>query len=777
MTAQRRRDANSRRRLILTSLLASSALGPACWAADAAPDAGTAVQEVVVTATKRSESMQRVPITIQALTPKILADHQVSSFDDYAKLVPGLSFQSFGPGQSEPYFRGVTAGDTGGVIHSGALPATGVYLDEIPVTTIGSAVDVHLYDLARVEALEGPQGTLYGASSLAGTLRIITNPPDPSHFSAAYDLQGDKFGPGGLGGEFEGYVNEPIGDKAAIRLVGYVEHDGGYIDNVFKQRSFTLTNGATLTENNAPYVKKDFNDVDTWGGRAALRLELNESWTVTPSVNFQEQWAHGNFLYNKKYIGDLKTADFSPEYNNDKWYQAALTIQGKIGDWDVIYAGGYLGRHIQNAQDYSYYAVAYNANGASSYVTFCNPTYTSCLDPDQHFNSDDVYTKETHELRLSSPSQHKVRGIGGVFYERQTDRIIANYIVPGLGGSGDPRSIPGAGDDIYYTNIYRIDRDFAVFGEVSVDLFPDVTATLGGRYFTVDNTLDGVSGFVGSTNFHKGTTEYGETHKVNLSWKIDPQHMVYATYSTGFRPGGANRRSVIGQTPITPYVADTLSNYEIGAKTSWLGGRLRVNGAIFDEEWHDVQFALSPPGGQGITAIFNVGYARSWGGEGDITYHLDDHWTLSASGTVLQAQLTTTFCSATLAGGCNLAARGTELPIAPRYKFNATVRYDFDVEGYKNFLQASAQTQGSTRSALLTDDESVLGKNSGFTTVDLSAGTGHGDWTFQAFVQNVFDERGILGTNVDCAVNYCGPWPLNYPTKPQFFGVKFGQKF
>lgn len=125
--------------------------------------------------------------------------------------------------------------------------------------------------------------------------------------------------------------------------------------------------------------------------------------------------------------------------------------------------------------------------------------------------------------------------------ERQTDDIIANYIVPGLGSSGDPRAIPGAGDDIYYTNTHRIDRDFALFGELAYDIPPNLTATVGGRYFTVDNTLEGASGFVGATFFQRGTTEYGETHKVNLSWKIDSDHLVNATYSTGLRPGGVNR--------------------------------------------------------------------------------------------------------------------------------------------------------------------------------------------------------------------------------------------
>ena len=774
----------------LTALLTSAAVAPAAMAADAAE--GVTVQEIIVTATKRSENLQNVPISLQALTPQVLAQHQVASFDDYAKLLPSVSFQAFGPGTSQPYFRGITSGDAlGGALHSGSEPGTGVYLDETPVTTVGNGLDLHLYDISRVEALSGPQGTLYGASSLSGTLRIITNAPDTSHFSAAYDVEANKFGSGGVGGQAEGYVNIPLSDRAAIRLVAFTEHDGGYIDNVERNRDFFLEDGSTLTTNNARFAKKDFNTVDTYGGRIALKVDLDDNWTVTPTVIYQNQNAKGNFLYNPR-IGDLKTADFADEYNKDKWHQAALTIKGKIANWDIVYSGGYFGRHVDNASDYSYYAVAYdNPAGLNSpsYVTFPDG-HGGFLNPNQQYLARDVYTKETHELRLSSPTNYQLRAITGVFYERQTDHIIANYIVPGLSTTGDERYIPGTPDDIYYTNLDRIDRDFAVFGELAYDILPNLTATIGGRYFTVDNTLDGLSGFVGATPFHRGATEYGETHKVNLSWKIDPDHLVYATYSTGFRPGGVNRRDVLGDPPVKvgPYRPDTITNYEIGAKTTWLDGKLRVNAAVFDEIWHDVQFALSPPGAAGVTAIFNVGYAKSKGVEGDISYHPDEHWTFSGSGTYLQATISKTFCSVTLSDGtCQtenalgpydyFVHQGDELPIQPKYKLNATARYDFWVGEYKSFLQGALQAQGKTRTALVAGDAALLGPTKAFTTVDISAGFEKDNWNVQAYVQNLFDERGILSKNTVCSVTYCGPYAASYPVKPLLFGVKFGQKF
>src|SRR5882672_12680410 len=195
-------------------------------AQEAAPS-GT-LEEVVVTAQKRTESLQNVPLSITALGTQQLEDLHVQNFDDYVKYLPSVTIRTVGPGQDKVYMRGVSSGGDG--VHSGTLPSVGVYLDEQPVTTIQGVLDIHVYDIARVEALAGPQGTLYGASSLSGTLRIITNKPDPSAFAAGYDLKGDKWKDGGAGGGIEGFVNIPLTEHAAIRLVGYYDHQGGYIN-------------------------------------------------------------------------------------------------------------------------------------------------------------------------------------------------------------------------------------------------------------------------------------------------------------------------------------------------------------------------------------------------------------------------------------------------------------------------------------------------------------------------------------------------------------------
>ncbi len=768
------------------------------------------LEEIVVTATKRSEILQNVPISITALTPAAMEQHQVASFDDYAKLLPSVSYQSFGPGQAQLYFRGIATGGDG--LAAGPLPGSGLYIDEVPVTTIYGSVDIHSYDLARVEALAGPQGTLYGASSLSGTLRLITNKPDPTGFEAGYDLQGNKFGKGGYGGKAEGFVNIPLNETMAIRLVGFYQHDGGYIDNTPATRTYqrphtvgTDVNGdpiienAPLTVDNFDIAKNNYNEADTYGGRAALKIDLDDNWTVTPAVIYQHQKAKGQFLFDPR-AGDLDNHDFTVSSYLDKWYLASLTVQGKLSNWDVTYSGSYFHRTVDNVADYSYFTVAYDTYPDYNYLL---DAAGNDIDPTQSVRGFDKYTKMAHELRISSPAEDRLRITAGVFMQRQVDDRIAEYIIPGVRNAVNPFSppVPGAGpDDVFYTNIHRVDRDYAMFGEASFDILPELTLTGGIRGFIAHNTLDGFSGGIGALdremslfgctgttaqecpNINKKYIESGETHKVNLTWKVDPDRMVYATYSTGFRPGGNNRDAfALGQLQvIPPYRADTLTNYEIGWKTRWFDRTLRINGAIFWEKWSDVQYSL--PGVLGIFYTVNAGTARSRGIEGDISWLIGGHLTLSASGTYVDAKLTKAFCDQVNGcdpanGGQVFAPEGTRLPVTPRLKINATARYDFSLAENKAFVQGGVNHQGGTRSYLTTEGEAIIGPTKGFTTFDFSAGYSWNNLSFEAFIQNAFDKRGILSKNITCAPSLCGQFSRLYPIKPQFFGIKVGQRF
>ena len=383
------------------------------------------------------------------------------------KLLPSVSFQSLGPGQSQLYFRGVASGSDG--LHAGSLPAAGLYLDETPVTTIAGSLDIHMYDIQRVEALAGPQGTLYGASSMSGTLRIITNKPDPSKFSASYDAEinkygaGNKYGTGSNGAAFEGYVNVPLSDRAAVRLVGYYGYDGGYISNVpgtlNYNRSCSSLFKATATPpiacsvnpngpppyvvypdqpisfTNANLVHDNSNGLTTYGGRAALKFDFADTWSITPQYLYQFANTKGPFIFDPR-VGDLKLQDYRPETNKDTWYQTALTIQGKIGNIECPLQRRLLPAPGEQPVDYTGYTIGYDQTN-SGYTTFFQGGYgvVSPLgnqDPTQYTDNWDTYTKLTNEVRLSSSSDEPSSWLVGGYAQKQTDDIRVEFRVDGL---------------------------------------------------------------------------------------------------------------------------------------------------------------------------------------------------------------------------------------------------------------------------------------------------------------------------------------------------------
>jgi len=775
------------------ALVTSAAFGVAAVAQETATPSSEAaatdadLTEVVVSAQRRDESMQRVPISIQAIVASTLEQHQVNNFDDYTKLLPSVSFQSLGPGNSQLFFRGVTSGSEGDALST--QPTAAVYLDDIPVTTIYSMLDVHIYDIARVEALSGPQGTLFGASSLSGTLRIITNKPDPSGFKAGYDVQVNTFGMGQAGTSVESFVNLPLSDRAALRVMGFYQHDGGYIDNTLTSRTYqrphTLADGSVvdspITVNNSRFVKNDFNPVDTYGGRAALGIDLDDNWTITPTVTTQEQKGKGAFLYDPQ-AGDLKIHDFLQGEENDKWYQAALAVHGKISNWELVYSGGYMHRRHVLVQDYSYYTVAYDQYPDYTYFQKADGTP---VDPTQFEKYDQTFTKETHELRISSPAGERLDFTAGLFYQRQADLFQTFFYVPGLAGTVQASDFVVVGDSIYHSHVNRVDRDSAAFTQADFHITPTLTLTGGIREYKYRNSVAGFTGFHSSAvnigcvpysdscvNLNRSADGSGETHKVSLAWQFDPARMAYATYSTGYRPGGINRRTAV------QYNEDTLSNYEIGFKTSWFDHRLRLNGAAYYERWKGIQYGVI--GDLGAVSFINAGDADIRGLELDTQLKLGG-FSLSASGAYNDAKLATPFCTTIdNVQRCDLgvaAPKGTRLPVQPRFKGNVTARHDFEVLALKPFVQVSMMSQSDASSRLSVSENALLGTTPGFTTFDVSAGLSLGGVNIEFFGENIFDRRGQLSRNAYCGSTLCLQHYLVYPTRPQLFGLKLSQRF
>jgi len=770
-------------------------------------------EEVVVTAQKREQKLQKVPVSVQALGSKKLEDLHVQDFASYVKYLPSVTYAvgggggtPVGPGFATVTMRGVASGGDGN--HSGSLPTVGIYLDEQPVTTIGGAPDIHVYDIARVEALSGPQGTLYGASSLAGTLRIITNKPNPEEFSASYDVEVNKVSHGDMGYTAEGYVNVPVAEGVAVRLVGWYERDGGYIDNVPGTRSYP-TSGVTI--DNDAFVEDDYNSSETYGARLALGIDLDENWTVTPTLMGQVTHADGFFAYDPK-VGDLEVQHFVPEYANDKWFQAALTVEGKIGNFDLVYSGGHMERVLDTASDYTDYSFFYDTiygYGAYIYDNSGNP-----IDPTQFITGHDKFKKDSHELRIASPADERFRFVGGLFYQRQERFIEQNYLINGLADA-----IAVLPNQIWLTEQIRIDKDYAIFGEVSYDVTDKLTLTGGVRGFKADNSIEGFFGFSDGyssrtgvaacftpfvpfhrapcTNLDRGVKEDGVTWKVNASYQIDDDRMIYGTISTGYRPPGINRRA--GQLPV--YDSDTLTNYEIGWKTAWNEGKLIFNGAAFYQEWKDFQFSFL--GENSFTEIRNAGDAGIYGVEVDFVWKPADGFTLSGSASYIHTRLSQDYCgvinpatgeAVTVCPGPDDpnrpdAPEGQDLPTTPDFKMNMVARYDFDVgadvmahvQGTLTYQTSSwPDLRDGTLNGITGAWEpirAVLGKLDDFATIDLAAGVEWGNSTAEIFVENLTDERAELYRFTSCNVLVCGGNPYDATNRPLTVGVKFGQHF
>ena len=694
------------------------------------------IEVVVVTALKREQSMQDVPLSIQAIGQKQLEELKVDDFSDYVKYLPNVSYQTGGPGFARPYMRGVASGENAN--HSGPLPSVGVYLDEQPITTIQGPLDIQVYDVARVEVLAGPQGTLYGASSQAGTIRIITNKPDPDAFDAGVELTGSAL-EGDLGYVGQGFVNVPIGEKAAIRLVGWTKHEPGYIDNVLSTRVFP-TSGIAI--DNSAQVEDNYNDWTKSGARLALGINLSDTWTLTPTVMAQKTTAHGTFGFDST-LGDLKVAHALPESIEDKWVQAALTLQGKIGNWDLTYAGAYLKRDDDTQSDYADYSFFYDtccAYGSSAY-----DNNGDLIDPSQFITGTDRYTKHSHELRISSPSENRWRLTAGVFTQTQGHGIRQAYQVANW---ADELEVPGNVDTLWLTDQERTDKDDAVYGELTFDVTDKLAVTGGVRFFETENSLKGFFGysavFSGMTgesqcfdqtdfrsapciNLDKTVKEDGNTKRLNVSFHATDDVMLYATWSEGFRPGGINRRG-----NIPPYQSDFLTNYEVGFKTTFADNRVRINGAIFQDDWDDFQYSFL--GANGLTEIRNAGQARIKGIETDLVWAVTDGFTLSAAMSWLDAKSTVPYCG-TVYGGDNLdgsppnvlpgdplygqtvtncsdplapvgtfeqAPKGQRLPVQAEFKGNAVGRYEFPMGGQEAHIQAGWVYQGDAWSDLRT---------------------------------------------------------------------------
>ena len=429
-----------------------------------------------------------------------------------------------------------------------------------------------------------------------------------------------------------------------------------------------------VTINNAEFAEDNYNTTETTGARAALRINLGENWAITPSMMYQTMDQEGAFADDLNDVlapGKNKVAHFRDEFTDDEWWQAGLTIEGTIGNLDVVYSGNYLTRDVESSFDYSDYSYWYDdlystGTTAGFFARLFVDNDGNYLNRAHSFEGDDHYNKTSHEIRINTPTDNRVRGLLGFFYQKQfhdffqtfgnveglADRFLMNNAeTPGAS------AYPGV---VYLNSVDRTDIDQAIFGQIQFDITDRLELSLGARYFEPETTVKGFFGFglgynparvpgtgvdylIGNPididepgdptqrrveersrptvqgwsrngewrcpsqadredapcqNVDKLIEESDYVGRVNLSFKATDTAMLYATWSEGYRPGGINRD------PFNPdFESDFLTNYELGWKTRWMDDRLQFNGAVFLEEWDDIQVAF--PAANGITAVVN----------------------------------------------------------------------------------------------------------------------------------------------------------------------------
>ncbi|WP_408589897.1 TonB-dependent receptor [Novosphingobium sp.] len=665
-----------------TPVLAQAAPQPADAAASPQSDV------IIVTAQRRDQSIQDVPLTLQAFSTDTLSKLNVTSIDGLLKYTPNVTFSNNGPGQGAIFLRGLSAGFAGQQSSAtiGGFPNVALYLDDQSMQFPARNVDIYVADIERVEVLEGPQGTLFGGGAQAGVVRYITNKPKFDKFEGRLEGSFGGTAGGAANGAFNATVNVPIiEDKLAIRAVLYTDHHGGYIDN--KYSTFTRQpsdlgsyylayqgNGNKLTPDqqsrqgkydNNSLVEDNFNPVDYTGGRVSIGWKIAPDWDLLVSEAYQKLESKGTFAtqtytYDYAPLTGLSSTLFSPQYNKDDYSNTALTLNGKIGDFKVIYTGAYLTRHISQQGDYTNYArstygIFYQCTGGANYYWNVGKA-PYCYEPNSYWTDKVRSTHESHEFRISTPDTGRIRAIAGAYYESfkiqdnqdwdyktipscdpsltATQIKTAGTVCLGLVAPNPAATLNVAGPRgpgvAFGEDTQRGFKQYAQFLSVDFDILPNLTITGGTRhyYYKEYETGSVYSSFNGScyqvpvcatgSNLdaqNLKSSYNGFKSKATITWKPQPGTMLYATWSQGFRPGAFNRGSSARvKDPIAPhapqllvpaaYAPDNLTNWEAGLKTDLLDHKVTFNLSAYYMNWENIQIGFfNPAAGFGNTAF------------------------------------------------------------------------------------------------------------------------------------------------------------------------------
>jgi iron complex outermembrane receptor protein len=756
----------ARRALLGASTLAIILAVPAVAAAQ---QTDTSVDEIIVTATKRDASIQDIPFSINAQTEKDIQRSGAVTLEDLSRNVAGLTIQNLGPGQSQVSVRGVSAGQ---VVRDqpGVKEQVGVYLDESVISLSLFTPDVDLFDLNRVETLRGPQGTLFGSGSVGGTIRYITNQPKLGVSEGLFEANANLVGGDDFGGHVKGIFNVPIGDKVAMRAVGYLTQYGGFIN--------ARGEGGTL--------KKNVNDGARRGGRLSFVIKPTETVTLTPRVVYQEIRAHGfnreevfNIFANpntttrpKIALGEREQYLLLPESFADNTLLADFTANFDLGAATLTSVSSYISRDIAVNRDAS-------ALSGSVSVDLGFPAAAVTL-PSRLVDTTDL-EQYTQELRLASSGKGPFQWVIGGFYSK-VDRVY-NQTLPTPGYDAYTNAVLGAGTSAAVANGFGTNSPYnaylpydikqkAVFGELNYTL-GKLTATAGGRYYDFSETRQFKSGglFANGDNRTDKTSSNGFTPRFLLSYEATDNVTFNAQASKGFRLGGVNDplnlplcsaqdAAIFGG--YQSYKDESLWNYEGGVKSRF--GGITFNGAAFYTDISNLQTTLDA-GSCSSRVVFNVPKAHTKGVEGELRARMASGLDFSLSGSLVEAEFDTTVKDGTGAviGGIR---DGNRLPSVPKFQVSFDVTYNKEIrEGVNGYINASVQHIGS-RFTQASDQENnprsfVSGlpfggatgtvptvvnlKLPGYEIVNLSAGLEMPEGVdLVLYVNNIFDENALL---------------------------------
>jgi len=864
----------------VAAILGTHAAG-AAYAAATPDQSEGGIQEVVVTAQRRSENAQDVPIAIQAFTGDTLQQLNVTNFDDLLKYLPNVVAPSAGPGQDQIFMRGLSAGNvatqSGGSING--FPNVAIYLDEQSGQLPGRNLDVYAADLERVEVLEGPQGTLFGAGAQAGVIRYITNKPKLNVTEGSVSGSYGVTAGGDPNTDITAVLNLPlIADKLAVRGVVYDDRRGGYINNVpatFTRNASTdlgihyanypsgcgptttpcqVPPGSPVINNNA-IAASAINPVTYQGVRVAARWDFADDWSALITQSYQDMDAEGVFYQMPKSSDGVALPKqsvtlFNNSYNKDRFENTALTINGRIGVLRAVYAGSYLVRNLDTVQDYTNYARGLYADYYQCHAADpANGLAATCFSPSSVWNETERNTHQSHELRLSTPDDWRLRGIAGAFWEdlRINDQLnwlyktlppcTATVTLGCLTNIGPvPRSdvnnpAPVRNDNVaFFNDVKRGYRQRALFTSVDLDLVPKVlTITAGTRYYHFDNEEVGAeSGSfscyqaglppcltsaatvdIGKENLH--TVYKGFKSRANLTWHILPDVLTYYTWSQGFRAGAFNRSfacylpdrtsGILRYCSPLPYTSDNLTNNEFGWKTEFLDHRLQWNGAIYKEDWRNVQVSFFDPGVLGnvgfnangpdyrirgvetsVIAVLAHGLTAQGGASWNSSEQTNSPYLIANNPALLLNPATAGEYGKPIVNILNpYGPPGSPSSFAPPLQFNARLRYQWVMSSLNLFAQAGVThtahsfTQSGSNPVLSAGSNistnQLRFENPPYTLYDVSCGVTKEAWSVELYALNL---TNVIKSTFTSDAQFSLQESI---TRPRVLGVKIGYKF